>query len=255
MRPRILFADIETLPLKTLAWQLKNYGYTPVNMITEDWRICSFAAKWAGSSKVHQFDLRRGITDKNEKKLLRQAWEFLNDADIVITQNGKKFDVPRLLGRMLFYGIKPFSSFEQIDTLKESRKHLSLPSYSLEYVTSRFCKKYKKLTHKQFPGIELWVACMNGVKAAWKEMAKYNIHDVFALEEWFNVLAPYINLNFNKYRGIKGAKCSCGSTEFSKNGYSYRGDGKFQRFACKHCRSELRLSKNLNTSPYRRVTR
>lgn len=254
-RPRILFADIETLPLKTLAWQLKNYGYTPVNMIIEDWRIASFAAKWAGSTKVHQFDIRKGISDKNESILLKRAKKLLDRADIVVTQNGKKFDVPMLLARMAFYRIHPFSSFEQIDVMKESKKHFRLPSYSLEYVTSRFCKKYKKLKHNKFPGIELWLACMANVKAAWKEMAKYNIHDILSMEEWFGILAPYINLNFNKYRGVKDAQCPCGSADFKKNGYSYRQEGKFQRFTCKKCGSELRLSKNLNVSPYRRVVR
>ncbi len=188
---RVLFADIETSPLKVFAWQLKNFGHTPVSMLSKDRRIISFAGKFQGESKIYQFDTRKGLNNKNEKKLLKKVGKLLDQADLVVTQNGKKFDVKLLRGRFVFYRLKPFKSFEQFDTLTESKRLLNLPSYSLEYVSDTFCRKYKKLQHKKFPGVELWKACLSGVKSAWREMAKYNIHDILTLEEWYGILLPY----------------------------------------------------------------
>lgn len=63
-------------------------------------------------------------------------------------------------------------------------------------MTDKFCKKYKKLKHKKFPGHELWKECLKGNKEAWNEMRKYNIHDVLATEELYNVLKQW---DFRKY--------------------------------------------------------
>ena len=253
MRPRILFIDIETRPLEVYTWQLKNYGYTPVGMIKGDWGIVSVAAKWRGKSKVYQYDLRRNITSKDEIGMLRKISKLLNQADIVIGHNSKKFDIPMITGRLKLYKLPRLQSFAQIDTLTESRKLYRFPSYSLEYLTGILCTKFKKMTHRTYPGMELWFACLRGVCRAWKEMAKYNINDVRATEELFDIMAPDMNLNWTKYRGLDGAICQCGSTEFNENGHHYTPEGKFKRYYCKHCKSELRLGKNLNKSPYRGV--
>jgi DNA polymerase elongation subunit (family B) len=190
-KPKILFVDIETAPIRVLAWDLKTYGYTPVNMLNKDRRIISFAAKLQGKSKGYQYDLRKGVTKKNERNLLERLSYVLNDADVVVTQNGKKFDVKVIKGRLAVHRLPPIKNFEQFDTLKEAKKQFNLPSYSLEYVSQTFCRKYKKLQHKAFPGIDLWKECLRGNRKAWQEMAKYNIHDVLALEEWYDILLPY----------------------------------------------------------------
>jgi hypothetical protein len=238
--PKVLIFDIETSPIEAYVWGMWDQNVN-LNQIKTDWKIISFAAKWLDEKKVHQYDLRDGITKSNEHTLLGQLWYLLNEADIVISQNGKSFDVKKVQAKFLEFKFKPTSSFQQIDTKLLAKKHFGFTSNSLEYMSNKFNLKYKKLKHGEFPGQDLWTQCLKGSKRAWNEMAKYNEHDVLATEELYKRMVPYDNtVNFNVYYGDEGARCTCGSTEFIKNGFCYTSTGKYQRFSCKKCGSELK---------------
>lgn len=242
-KPKILIVDIETSPIEAYVWGLWDNNVA-LNQIVKDWRIISWAAKWLDDKKVMQYDLSGGL---DEKDILCKLWWLLNDADIVIGQNSKQFDVKKINARFIQHKMKPPSSFQQIDTKLLAKKHFEFTSNSLEYMSDKLCKKYKKLKHKKFPGMELWTECLKGNQKAWKAMAEYNIFDVLATEELYKKLAPWgTGINFNVYYGDEDARCTCGSTEFHKNGYAYSSTGKFQRFYCKKCGSELRSRQNLN---------
>lgn len=242
MKPKILTIDIETAPLEVYAWGLfdQNIG---LNMIKKDWSIMSFAAKWLDAKEVIQVDVGR----QSERRLLNHLWQLMDDADIIVGQNSQKFDVKKINARFIQHGMKPPSSFQQIDTLKLAKKSFAFTSNKLEYMSDKLCAKYKKLQHKAFPGMELWTECLKGNKKAWSAMAEYNIFDVLATEELYKKLAPWgVGINFNVYYGDENARCTCGSSDFSKNGYAYSSTGRFQRFQCKKCGSELKARQNLN---------
>ena len=141
--PKVLFVDIETKPLLAYCWGTFDQNIS-LQQIKEDWCIISWAAKWAGSKEVMQRDLRAGINDKNEKKMLQEIWKLLDEADIVIGQNSKRFDVKKLNEQFLKYEIDPPSPYRQEDTLTMSRKNFSPTSHKLEYRTKNLNKKYKK---------------------------------------------------------------------------------------------------------------
>lgn len=246
MKPKILVMDIETRPLLASVWQLWENN-VPLNMLERDWAVLSWAAKWVGSKKVFQKDQRRAKNVDNDKAILAEMWKLLDEADIVVTQNGKSFDVKKLNARFVIHGMKPPSSFKQIDTKLLAKKHFAFTSNSLEYMSDKLCVKYKKLKHKKFPGFELWSECLKGNQAAWREMARYNVHDVLATEELYGKLIPWDNaVNFNVY-GDEPA-CSCGSKEFKRNGFFYGSTGRSQRYSCKSCGSEFRETKTEKTT-------
>lgn len=239
MKPKILTLDIETSPIIAQVWGLWDNNIA-LNQIVKDWTILSWAGKWFDRVPVIQWDV--GLT--TEKHILQELRSLLDKADIVVTQNGKKFDIKKINARFFHYGIKPPSSFQQIDTLVLAKKHFAFTSNKLEYMSKAFNKKYKKLDHKEFPGQELWTECMKGNTKAWKAMRKYNIFDVLATEELYKKLIPYDNtINFSVY--YDKTTCSCGSTDFSKNGHCYTSAGKYQRFACSKCGNELKSHQNL----------
>lgn len=241
---KILFVDIETKPLIAHVWGLweNNVG---LNQVESDWSILSWAAKWRGEKLIRYQDNRKSKNLDNDKKLLNSIWKLLDEADVVVTQNGKKFDVPKLNARFIINGMQPPSSFKQIDTCQIARKKFGFTSNKLEYLSEKLCTKYKKLKHKRFPGHEMWTECLKGNQAAWKEMEKYNKHDVLALEELYTKLIPWDtgNVNFNVYN--PEPTCGCGSTKFIKRGFFFTGTGKFQRYRCNKCGSETRSGKNL----------
>jgi len=82
--------------------------------------------------------------------------ELLDQADILITQNGQAFDSPKINTRFILNGMKPPSPYKHLDTYKIAKKVASFTSNSLEYLTDKLCIKYKKLAHAKFPGMLLW---------------------------------------------------------------------------------------------------
>lgn len=247
MKPKILLFDIETAPILGHVWGLweNNLG---LNQVKSDWHVLAWAAKWLGDSpnKIMYADQRNAKNVEDDSKILKGIWSLLNQADVVITQNGKAFDEKKLNARFILNGMKPPSSYKHIDTKQIASRKFAFTSNKLEYMTDKLCKKYKKLKHKKFPGHELWTECLNGNTEAWKEMERYNKYDVLSLEELYTKLQPWdSSINFNSLSDTAGHKCNCGSTKFNKNGFFYSSVGKYQRYSCAKCGAEMRDRKNL----------
>lgn len=253
--PRILLLDIETSPIIGYVWSIweQNVG---LNQINKDWHVLSWAAKWLDEKKVMYQDQRDAPKIENDKELLRGIWHLLDEADIVITQNGKAFDIKKLNARFVINRLKPPSSFKQIDTKLLAKKHFSFTSNKLEYMADKLCTKYKKLKHHKFEGFELWKQCLAGNIDAWNEMEKYNKHDVLALEELYNKLSAWdTSINFSIYSSDLERKCSCGSKAFIKRGFFYTGAGKYQRYKCRKCGAETRSGNNQLSTAKRKSLR
>jgi len=249
--PRILFLDIETAPIISYTWGLFDQNVS-LNQIKSDWHILSWSAKWQGSKKLLYADQRAAKKIEDDSAILKLIWNLLDEADIVVTQNGKKFDIKKLNARFIIHGFQPPSSFRQIDTLVIAKKFFGFTSNKLEYMTDKINKKFRKSKHKKFEGFELWKECLAGNIAAWKEMERYNKIDVLSLEELYGKLVPWdASINFNVYRDIPKNTCKCGSTDYRKNGYFYSSVGKFQRYRCVKCGAESRDRGNLLTETKR----
>lgn len=247
MSPKVLLVDIETSPLISYCWGMWDQNIA-LNQIKVDWHLLSWAAKWLDDapSKVMYMDQRNARNIEDDKRILVGIWELLNEADIIITQNGKNFDAKKLNARFILNGMKPPSSYKHIDTLQIARKHFGFTSNKLEYMTDKLCKKYKKLKHTKYSGFELWKECLAGNRDAWREMEKYNKYDVLSLEELYNKLSPWDSaVNFNLYKAEITHVCRCGSRDLRLNGYAYTSNAKYQRYTCKQCGAESRDRKNL----------
>lgn len=256
--PKILLYDIETAPILGYVWSLwdQNVG---LNQIKSDWYVLSWSAKWLGDppSKVMYADQRKAKDIENDKPILKKLWKLLDEADVVVTQNGKSFDEKKLNARFVLHGMPPPSSSQHIDTKRIAKKYFAFTSNKLEYMTDKLCKKYKKLKHAKFSGFSMWKECLAGNIKAWKEMEKYNKYDVLSLEELYLKLQPWDNtLNVNLFTPDDAElQCSCGSTEFKKNGYKYTSVGKYQRYKCLECGSESKDRVNLLSKEKRKKLR
>jgi DNA polymerase elongation subunit (family B) len=242
--PRVLLFDVETAPILGYVWGIWEQNVA-LNQIKADWHLLSWSAKWLGDSKVMYQDQRKAKNVEDDKKLLEGIWKLLNEADIVVTQNGKSFDQKKLNARFIMNGFQPPSSFKHIDTLLIARKHFGFTSNKLEYMSEKLCTKYKKLKVKEFQGFDLWKQCLAGNIRAWKQMELYNRMDVLALEELYTKLIPWDNtINFSVYYDEEARVCTCGGKNFVKNGFTYSSAGKYQRYSCGSCGSEGRGSTN-----------
>lgn len=263
-RLNILTFDIETAPCLSYHWGLwqQNIG---LNMMLRDWALLSWSAKWVGEDEVMYNDCREFFdgsaasmfNEIDDHNVAVGVWELLNQADIVITQNGVKFDVRKLNARFLRHGLQPPSSYKHIDTFKVAKRHFGFTSNKLEYMTDKFCTKYKKLKHGKYPGFELWKQCMLGDEAAWEEMREYNQYDVLSLEELAFKLAPWSNQipSLDLYHNGDENLCFCGSTEWVADGFAYTNLSKFARFKCAECGAEKRDRVNLLSKEKRSTLR
>lgn len=236
-KARILFIDIETAPVAAYVWRLfkENVG---LNQIKDDWFILSFCAKWFEDKEVIYHDQSQAARIEQDKPLLRRIWKLLNDADIVVAQNGIRFDMKKINARFILNGMPPPSPYEVVDTFVVAKSTFGFTSNKLEYMTDKLCT-VKKRKHKKFPGFELWAECLKGNPAAWKEMRLYNVDDVVSMEELYLVMRPWVigHPNVAAIEGVDGHACpKCGSDEVIQKGYRFtRQGGQYARFHCKSC--------------------
>lgn len=256
--PKVLIFDIETAPLDVYAWSLWD-KFTPLSFLKEDWFILSWAARWLGSSKSATMyeDMEGRVDTRDDSALLENIWLLLDEADVVVTQNGIKFDARKLNARFLANGYQKPSPYRHIDTLRIAKKEFGFTSNKLEYMTDRFCTKYKKLKHGNFAGMSLWLECLQENPKAWKEMKKYNKYDTLSLEELYMLVRGWDSKhpNFALYNDAEEAQCNtCGSTELEENGFAYTNSSKFQRYRCTNCgKPDLRGKINLLTKEKRQT--
>lgn len=252
---KVLILDIETAPIVSYTWGLWDQNVA-LNQIVEDWSILSWSAKWLGSDQVLYEDTRNEKNPRNDKKILKNIWKLLDEADVVIGQNSKSFDIKKLNARFILNGMQPPSSFRQIDTMRLAKKHFAFTSNKLEYLTKNLCTQNKKSSHAKFGGFELWKQCLAGNLEAWNEMQSYNITDILSTEELYHKLQPWDKaLNFNVYHSDLHFQCTCGSIEFKKHGHVFTNNGKYTRFICKDCGAESVDKDNLLIKEKRQTLR
>lgn len=184
-KQKVLVLDIETSYMLAAIWDTGEQ-YVNINQIIQDWRILAWSAKWldAPDSSIVYHDLRKN-PNGSDLPILKPLWKLLDEADIIITQNGKAFDSKKINARFMLNGLKPPKPYSHIDTYLLVKKVAAFTSSSLEYLTSKFCKKHKKTSHGKYPGLKLWIECLKGNTDAWNEMKRYNIEDVLSTEELY----------------------------------------------------------------------
>src|SRR5579863_7595721 len=219
--PRILVIDIETSPIESWTWGIweQNVG---LEQIKTEWTILSFAAQWVGQKEVIYRDTGgHGPGQvRNDFHVVSQIRGLLDAADIVIAQNGKRFDVRKINARMAMHKMKPPSPYRVIDTLIECQKYFAFTSHKLAW-TSKYLTNSPKSEHKQFPGFELWKECLLDNPKAWAVMKRYNIRDIKATLKVYLQIRPWMTShpNVTIYDDIAKAGCpNCGSHKVRSNG-------------------------------------
>lgn len=255
---KVLLIDIETAPMMAHVWGLWDNNVA-LNQLKSDWYILSFSAKWLHETPedIMYFDQRNAKNIEDDSVLLGKLWKLLDEADVIIGQNHKHFDLKKINARLIQNGYPPPSSYRTIDTLEIAKSVFGFTSNKLEYMTDKLCKKYKKLKHAKFSGFELWKECLAGNTEAWTEMEKYNSYDVLSLEELYKILIPWKpSINFNVYTESDEFRCNaCGCTEHTKNGFKYSNLGKYQKYKCSDCGAESVSRENLLSKEKRKSLR
>ncbi len=213
----------------------KTYETNIVEIIEQSF-LLSFSCKWLGEKQIFTYGLPDFSDYKRDKhsdsQLVQKLHSLIEQADIVVAHNGDRFDIPTMNTRLLFHGFAPPAPYKTIDTCKEARRVLKLPSNKLDDIGEYFGLG-RKLAHT---GKHLWLACMNGDIKAFREMKKYNSQDVVLLEKVFLKLRPYIKMpNINIATRNGGACPKCGGKNLIHRGFAYTRTSEAARLQCKDC--------------------
>lgn len=236
-RVKILVLDIELFPMQSYHWGMwdQNIG---VDMMIEDWSVACWTAKWYGQ-EGHIFRSVKGQKDlRDDKKILEEMRDLMDEADVILGQNSKKFDVKKLYYRFIKHRIKPPSRFLQLDTKIISKRIAALSSNALAFMSKEINEKYQKLKHGKFPGFTLFLECLKGNEEAWTEMETYNLYDCLATEEYYSIIAPYdTSINWNVFSHDHQNECFCGSKNFYMHPKKKKITrvGRYALFICEEC--------------------
>jgi len=173
---RILVIDIETMANLAWVWGVWKQDIHPVQIVKHK-RTISFAAKWVGQKKVYfHSEYHHG-----REGMVKAAWRLLNEADAVVSYNGKRFDIKHLNTEFKVLGYDPPSHFQHIDLRQITKREFAFGSNKLESVAKRMGLG-KKEEHE---GFALWLKCEAGDRSAWGRMRSYNRKDVQLTEDLF----------------------------------------------------------------------
>lgn len=231
MAPKIILLDIENSPNIVYTWG--KYEQNAIKKI-RGWELLCFAYKELGRGKV-KCVARPDFKDASDKSLVQEAWKVLDGADVVITQNGDRHDLPKLRAKFLQHGLPPTRPFKSIDTKKIAKANFGFYSNSLNDIAQELGLGEKLDTG----GFDLWEACMAGDAKAWAKMRRYNCHDVTLLESAYNAVKAWHPTHPNVALidlGGTNLDCPvCSSENVQRRGYQVLRTRRAARLHCQDC--------------------
>ena len=252
--PKILVLDIETSNIIAKVWGLWNQN-VGLNQVVKHSSIFSYSAKFIGDDKIFYDDTFFQKDRRDDKRIVTQLVELINQSDFILAHNGVKFDMTRIRARATVHGLPAVKEVHEIDTLKIAKKKLGFDSNKLEHLTHMLCTKHKKLVDKKFHGQALWNEFEAGNELAQIEMKEYNQLDILSLEELYvDHLAKYdyMTPNFSSFNSSELFRCNCGNDSFVPAGFHLTKKSKFAKFRCSSCGKTHRSSENLHSKEKRK---
>ncbi len=234
---KILLLDIETLPGEYYAWSPKQ-DYLPANMMIKDWSISCWAAKWLFDDEIMgEFVTPQEAFERTEESILGGIWKLMNEADIIVTQNGIRFDIRKLNSKFIENDYPPVHEFQNVDTLVTARNVFGWTYNSLNELAKKL-----GIGEKIEMRFEDWKNCLtNNIYAeeALEHKLEYCKNDVAPLlEDVYLAMLPYMKKhpNLNLYTNSNKDVCpKCeGKITWSDKTY-VTPQGAWESFRCGTC--------------------
>lgn len=253
--PTITTLDIETAPITAYVWGLFKQNVS-LNQIVSDWSILSLGWKHLGVDEVHYQDVSGQADVRDDYSLLVMLWHVLDEADFIIAQNGRRFDIKKIQARFVQAGLPPPSPFRIIDTLEMAKDVAAFTSNKLDWL-SQILTDSPKDHHDEFPGMALWTECLKGNPRAWAAMKTYNLGDIPSCEKVYLALRPYYSQhpNIAAHYVDDRVRCPrCGSSHIAETGDVTRTNvSEYKRYQCGDCGGFSRSRYTLNSKAKRQA--
>jgi DNA polymerase elongation subunit (family B) len=229
----ILTLDIETSPHLAYSFDVWQANISP-EKIMEASRVLMVGAKWYDRNKVIM------LTEQalGHREMIRQSWRLVDQADVIVHYNGRKFDMRHLRREWLLAGMPPPRPFKQVDLLQVVRKQFANPSNKLDAI-SQVLGIGQKIQHQ---GFALWKGCLDGDPKAWAKMARYCRGDVLLTERLYDRLRPWIT-HHPHVTASDQLRCNrCGSANLTPIGDYTAVVLAYGQWRCDDCGGTVRTS-------------
>lgn len=236
---KILFWDIETSPNFSAHWGFWKQNVGKGSTIRKA-GLVSHAWAW-GDGETHVSILTPKEAVKNDyERLVREAWSLLDNADIVVAHNGKRFDIRKINAEFIKLGLPPPSPYKVYDTLRVAKKHFYFDRNDLDSLCETLNIPFRKVSNE---GMPLWVKCCMGEEGALNKMAEYNEGDIPTLRALFRKLLPWDNqgINFALIEQEMNGCPHCGADSLEFTGkFVYTPSRKYDLYKCSGCGANAR---------------
>jgi predicted RNA-binding Zn-ribbon protein involved in translation (DUF1610 family) len=223
----ILLCDVETSPNIATVWGIWQQNVA-INQILEAGEVICWAAKWYGSKDM----MFNSIHMSEKHDMLNGIHELIDEADAIVTYNGRKFDIPTLNRDFLLHGFLPPSPHKNIDLLDTIKRRFKFVSNKMDFVAEQLGINGK--VHHE--GHTLWLKCMADDKDTWKKMEEYNRHDVEILEQLYERILPWVRGHANHSTYQDNHVCpNCGGSSLQRRGMALTSAMRYQRYQCNSC--------------------
>jgi len=224
LTPKVLTLDIETSPNLVWTYDLWDAKIGP-DKIVQPSRVLCFAAKWLDQTQVQFYSEYHDGRDV----MVSELWHLMDAADVLVTYNGVKFDVPHIMRTFIENGYPPPSPWIDVDLYKFVRSRYKFPSNRLGAVTD-----YLGLPSKLETGVsQLWKRVLDNDEKAWAAFKRYNKQDVVATEILYRTLACWMKgAHVGLWSGDMSTCPSCGSTQLHPMGMTYTKTAAYAKCVC-----------------------
>jgi DNA polymerase elongation subunit (family B) len=181
-------------------------------------------------------------TPESDEQVVREAFEILRNADVIVTFYGTKFDRRFINARFAKYGLYLDPRIRHIDMHRVVKKHFKLTSNSLNNVLKFFGMETKLALGSMQ---SKWYSMYKGDKEVIQEISDYCAQDVQVLANLFERLMPLVPLQLpsnlvmaDPADELKNPPCpKCGIEALQKHGVFKTTVAQLQRYRCTNCGS------------------
>lgn len=227
--PRILTIDLERQSGLARIFDAKvRGGYIhPAKWTRLPSTLC-FSAKWLDRKAV-EF---RSVWD-DPAALLERSWQLYDEADIVVTYNGRRADNRWLRDDWAVAGKPPPRPWRDVDLYVVNKSLFGFESASLDHLCQRLGLP-RKVDHYDPAVADL--AAAGDVKAQ-RRLRRYNVGDVKATEAAYLRLLPWMTNHppVGLWTGDPRCCPNCGGTELTRVGYHRTPLTSFAQYRCQGC--------------------
>lgn len=228
---KILLFDIETSMALAYCYGLYDQNI-PIENIVEHPRMIAFSAKWYGKKGTKFYSEYH----HSRQEMLQAMHDLLDEADVVVGFNSKRFDVKWVNSEFMVEGFLPPSPYKQVDLLQEVKRNSRFISHKLDYLSGRILNDGKH----EYSMAKMWRIVNNPDtdeetrRKEWERMKRYAVKDTNLLDPLMKTLLPWLKMPHPVREGNDLCR-NCGSKNLQSRGVSPTLNGTYPRFSCRDC--------------------